>query len=588
LTLRPGSDSTRLVPAVGSAVHNPAKQWSQREVTLCSRDEAEDLAPPVEGPYSPPRTSTPATETLQMLAHLPIGELHVEGAASSLAVELEHGDLFVGTTAHKVVQCYSGCDEVLREYVDTLHLQAANVGTPQARAGVFAAERLHCNTTLKAPCLVAVRGSQLVTGSRYGSVRFWDTESGECVRTVPTRTGVLAMCLCEDFVYVAAWEFSGVLQISVESGEVKQIMRQGPPGAWYTALCSSEDGATVYAASSDGCVYGWDTATATCSQTFGQSSTATSSHGLCSALADGGLVWTSSKDGVVSAWETGTGENCVEPLAQLLADYHSVAAIALYKAGDVQCIAAGCSDGSIKIFNTSTGELVDQMQGHVEAVTSLAVDGTRELLYSASTDGTVLAWDLETIRSVSEAPGDAGEAAEASADMILTAAAERDRRMRQALGDLDSMRGREPAARTALNNGYDHTFDRDIEDAFNAMDPDDTGLVATAELKDNIKAMSAGEAIWTDLMVFLDKTGQEQVSRKDWLGFFRLRIAKTGRKEEVLLQVGALLDSLGVEFVDPGQMYPLVSEDLKEVFDPASNRWVENPDAPVPKMPGQL
>ena len=59
-------------------------------------------------------------------------------------------------------------------------------------------------------------------------------------------------------------------------------------------------------------------------------------------------------------------------------------------------LASGSSDGSIRLWEIASGELVSKLEGHSGGITSLKFDTDGKLLYSASTDRTVKVWNLET------------------------------------------------------------------------------------------------------------------------------------------------------------------------------------------------
>ncbi|RUP45741.1 WD40-repeat-containing domain protein [Jimgerdemannia flammicorona] len=57
-------------------------------------------------------------------------------------------------------------------------------------------------------------------------------------------------------------------------------------------------------------------------------------------------------------------------------------------------IYAGAHDGSTKVFDADTGELVNALHGHEMSVWALAVDSVSNRFFSAGSDGTIKVWDL--------------------------------------------------------------------------------------------------------------------------------------------------------------------------------------------------
>ena len=67
-------------------------------------------------------------------------------------------------------------------------------------------------------------------------------------------------------------------------------------------------------------------------------------------------------------------------------------------------LAAGCSDGAIYLWDSSTGESyyepIDKLTGHVGGVRSIAFTANGSKLLSGSNDGSVRLWDVSTKRQL--------------------------------------------------------------------------------------------------------------------------------------------------------------------------------------------
>ena len=59
-------------------------------------------------------------------------------------------------------------------------------------------------------------------------------------------------------------------------------------------------------------------------------------------------------------------------------------------------IVSGSADATVKLWNVDTGELINTLRGHSDAVISVAMSPDREIMASGSRDGTVKLWNLET------------------------------------------------------------------------------------------------------------------------------------------------------------------------------------------------
>ena len=49
---------------------------------------------------------------------------------------------------------------------------------------------------------------------------------------------------------------------------------------------------------------------------------------------------------------------------------------------------------AIALYSTTSGQLVAHLEGHTSRVKGLALSPDNKLLFSASSDGTIRAWDL--------------------------------------------------------------------------------------------------------------------------------------------------------------------------------------------------
>jgi WD40 repeat protein len=63
---------------------------------------------------------------------------------------------------------------------------------------------------------------------------------------------------------------------------------------------------------------------------------------------------------------------------------------------DGKLIACGCADGTVKVWNATTGEESLTLKGHSSAVVSVAFSPDGKRIASASVDQTVKLWDVAT------------------------------------------------------------------------------------------------------------------------------------------------------------------------------------------------
>ena len=105
---------------------------------------------------------------------------------------------------------------------------------------------------------------------------------------------------------------------------------------------------------------------------------------------DGARAVSGSWDGTLRVWELSTGR----ALATLEGHTDQVAAVAVTPDG--ARAVSGSNDGTLKVWELSTGHALATLEGHTHQVTAVAVtpDGARAV--SGSNDGTLKVWELST------------------------------------------------------------------------------------------------------------------------------------------------------------------------------------------------
>lgn len=281
--------------------------------------------------------------------------------------------------------------------------------------------------------------SQVLTGSRDGSIRLWDRHKPEVLqrwfphesyvtqlRLSPGAERVLSYgahlvaesCLPEgqaplkwerhsgavqsltwlpDARRVVSGSADGTLRVwNARSGVSLQFLQCGGGGVWAVAVTA--DGRRVAAGCKDGAVREFELPHG------GMLRELPGHHGYVRAVAytaDGARLLSAADDGALFVWESGPGE----PKLRMLGHRGGILALAL--SPDGQQALSGGRDGTARLWNLSSGDAARVLTGHhgwVEAVAFLP-DGQRAV--STARDGAWIVWDLASGAIVSQGRGGA-------------------------------------------------------------------------------------------------------------------------------------------------------------------------------------
>jgi len=270
--------------------------------------------------------------------------------------------------------------------------------------------------------------SQILTGSRDGSIRRWNrTEREVLLRWCPHSTHVTHMAVSPDGQWVLSYGGGIVAETSLATGEPR--MQWDRHDQAVRAVAFLPDGAEVVSGSSDGTLRVWNASTGECLRTIvgaslGAYAVAVSPDGAKAAagckdgvlrefrLSDGSLLrqleghlgyvrsvaythdgaqlLSSADDGSIRAW----APDQPEPTAVLQGHRGGVLAIAVSKDG--RRLLSGGRDGTVRLWDLKEAKLLETLEGHRSWVGAVAISGDGRYGLSAGYDSRLLHWDLET------------------------------------------------------------------------------------------------------------------------------------------------------------------------------------------------
>jgi WD40 repeat protein len=238
-------------------------------------------------------------------------------------------------------------------------------------------------------------GQILATGDGGGTIKLWHLGTGKCYGALTGHIGLiysLSMSLNGQMMASSASDAT-VRVWDLQTGQCQRVLQEHTNDVFDVAF--SPNGKTLVSGSFDHTVKFWDTQQWHCRRTWRGYS-----NGFCSAaeLSEERLL-TGSSDGYIRFWDFKTGR-CARQIRA-----HQGFAWSVAVSPTERWLATGGEDAAIKLWNLETSQCCKVLKGHLSAVRAIAFSSQgvsadpgelAGLLASGSSDGTVKLWDLST------------------------------------------------------------------------------------------------------------------------------------------------------------------------------------------------
>ncbi len=235
-------------------------------------------------------------------------------------------------------------------------------------------------------------GRTLVSGSKDGIIRLWDTQTGILRQSLTGHTDAVAnVWFSADGKTLASGSKDNTIRLWDTQTGIHQNTLIGHTDSVFSVWLSP-DGKTLASGSKDNTIRLWDTQTGSLRKTL----TLIGHKGEIWEMAfspDGKTLatWSWEWESPIHLWDVETGALLNNLVGEAKDSVNNMTF-----SPDGKTLASPLNNGTIRLWNTQTGELSRILIGHTYDVFCVAFSPDGKMLASGSYDGTLRLWDAET------------------------------------------------------------------------------------------------------------------------------------------------------------------------------------------------
>jgi predicted NACHT family NTPase len=232
----------------------------------------------------------------------------------------------------------------------------------------------------------------ILSASSDSSIKFWDISTGECVDTIHGHSSmVYSVCLSSDSKMLASSGDDGLIKLwDFKTGKHLKTLQGHKSRVWSVAINS--ESTLLASGGGDSTVIIWDISTGESRTIMGEQKDKYNSSVYSVAISeDSSFIVVGSGESsknTVKIWDISSGE-CIQNLQGHTGRVWSVAI-----SHDNSFIASCSDDKTIRLWDIKSGECIRVLQGHDELVNYVLFSHDSKFIFSGSSDQTIKIWDI--------------------------------------------------------------------------------------------------------------------------------------------------------------------------------------------------